>query len=55
MYRELGPVIQKRARKGGCSVVRSYCGHGIGQLFHTAPNVPHYKNNKAQGVMKPVS
>jgi methionyl aminopeptidase len=35
-----------------CSVVTTYCGHGIGQLFHTAPNVPHYGNNKAKGTMK---
>jgi methionine aminopeptidase len=34
------------------SVVRTYCGHGIGELFHCAPNVPHYSGNKAVGVMK---
>lgn len=34
------------------SVVRTYCGHGIGQLFHCAPSIPHYANNKAVGVMK---
>ena len=28
------------------SVVRSYCGHGIGELFHCAPNIPHYAHNK---------
>ena len=28
------------------SVVKSYCGHGIGDLFHVAPNVPHYSHNK---------
>jgi len=33
--------------------VRTYCGHGIGKLFHTAPNVPHYAKNKAKGVMAP--
>lgn len=27
-------------------VVRSYCGHGIGDLFHCAPNIPHYAHNK---------
>ena len=35
------------------SVNRTYCGHGIGSLFHCAPNVPHYANNKATGFMKP--
>ncbi|GAX77795.1 hypothetical protein CEUSTIGMA_g5238.t1 [Chlamydomonas eustigma] len=33
-------------------VVRTYCGHGIGDLFHCAPNIPHYSGNKAVGVMK---
>lgn len=41
-YREIGNVIQKHAQANGFSVVRSYCGHGIHRLFHTAPNVPHY-------------
>lgn len=41
-YRELGNIIQKHAQASGFSVVRSYCGHGIHRLFHTAPNVPHY-------------
>ncbi|XP_065577851.1 methionine aminopeptidase 1-like [Artemia franciscana] len=52
-YRDVGDVIQKHAQKNGFSVVRSYCGHGIHKLFHTAPNVPHYARNKAIGVMKP--
>lgn len=51
-YRDIGAVIQKHAQTHGFSVVRSYCGHGIHQLFHTAPNVPHYAKNKAVGVMK---
>ncbi|KAL4239997.1 Methionine aminopeptidase 1 [Mactra antiquata] len=52
-YRDIGAVIQKHAQANGFSVVRSYCGHGIHQLFHTAPSVPHYAKNKAIGVMKP--
>ncbi|KAJ9512627.1 hypothetical protein QJQ45_029265, partial [Haematococcus lacustris] len=51
-YRDVGDVITKHASSQGCSVVRSYCGHGIGQLFHCAPNIPHHSNNKAVGVMK---
>ncbi|KAJ8670675.1 hypothetical protein QAD02_001934 [Eretmocerus hayati] len=51
-YREIGNVIQKHAQANGLSVVRSYCGHGIHRLFHTAPNIPHYAKNKAVGVMK---
>jgi methionyl aminopeptidase len=34
------------------NVVRTYCGHGIGDLFHCAPNIPHYAGNKAVGAMK---
>jgi methionyl aminopeptidase len=25
-----------------CSVVRDFCGHGVGQLFHDSPNILHY-------------
>uniref|UniRef100_A0A7S2D184 Methionine aminopeptidase n=1 Tax=Octactis speculum TaxID=3111310 RepID=A0A7S2D184_9STRA len=53
MYRDLGKVISKSANAKNCSVVKTYCGHGIGELFHTAPNVPHYAKNKAKGVMQP--
>ncbi|XP_078579694.1 methionine aminopeptidase 1-like isoform X1 [Branchiostoma floridae x Branchiostoma japonicum] len=52
-YREMGNIIQKHAQANGFSVVKTYCGHGINQLFHTAPSVPHYAKNKAIGVMKP--
>ena len=41
-YRDVGNVIQKHAQAHGFSVVRSYCGHGIHRLFHTAPSIPHY-------------
>jgi methionyl aminopeptidase len=52
LYREVGSVIEKHAKANNCSVVRTYCGHGIGKLFHAAPNVPHYAKNKAPGTMK---
>lgn len=48
-YRELGNIIQKHAQANGFSVVRSYCGHGIHRLFHTAPNVPHYASERSDG------
>jgi methionyl aminopeptidase len=53
LYRDLGNIISKVSKKYKCSVVKTYCGHGIGALFHTAPNVPHYSNNKAKGEMRP--
>jgi methionyl aminopeptidase len=52
LYRDLGSVIERTAKAQKCSVVRTYCGHGIGSLFHTIPNVPHYGKNKARGTMK---
>lgn len=52
LYRDLGAVIERTAKQAKCSVVRTYCGHGIGSLFHTIPNVPHYAKNKAKGVMR---
>lgn len=52
LYRDLGTAIHKTASKNKCSIVRTYCGHGIGSLFHTIPNVPHYHKNKAKGTMK---
>ncbi len=53
MVREFGEIITKFVTKQGFSVVRTYCGHGVGALFHSAPNVPHYNKNKAVGVLKP--
>ena len=32
------------AQKNKMTVVRTYCGHGINELFHCAPNVPHYSS-----------
>lgn len=52
LYRDLGTAIHKVASKKKCSIVKTYCGHGIGSLFHTIPNVPHYHKNKAKGTMK---
>jgi len=53
LIRDIGKVIEPIARANGCSSVRTYTGHGINNLFHTAPNVPHYAKNKAVGTMKP--
>jgi len=53
LFRDIGNVIMKLATKRGCSVVRSFCGHGVGESLHGSPNVPHYANSKAVGVMKP--
>jgi methionyl aminopeptidase len=39
---DVGEAIQKFVEKNRCSVVREYCGHGIGRVFHEDPQVLHY-------------
>ena len=41
--RDIGAAIEDHAHAQSCSVVRDYCGHGIGRIFHTEPQVPHYR------------
>ena len=47
---EIGFVIQNYAEKHGFSVVRDYCGHGIGKVFHAEPSVLHY-GKKNSGIL----
>ena len=46
---DIGETIQTYAEKNGFSVVRDFCGHGIGQTFHLPPNILHY-GNKGEGM-----
>jgi methionyl aminopeptidase len=39
---DIGAAIQRHAEKNGFSVVREFCGHGIGRSFHEEPQVLHY-------------
>ncbi len=39
---DIGHAIQTYAEGERCSVVRDFCGHGLGRRFHEAPNVVHY-------------
>jgi len=39
---DIGHAIQQHAESNNCSVVREYCGHGIGRKFHDEPQVLHY-------------
>ncbi|HHI82946.1 MAG TPA: type I methionyl aminopeptidase [Rhizobiales bacterium] len=39
---DIGHAIQSYAEAERCSVVRDFCGHGLGLLFHDAPNILHY-------------
>jgi len=38
----IGAAIQRYAESQRCSVVRDFCGHGLGQVFHDRPNILHY-------------
>lgn len=38
----IGAAIQSYAEEERCSVVRDFCGHGLGRVFHDRPNILHY-------------
>ena len=46
---DIGNVIQSFVEKKGFSVVRDFCGHGIGTTFHEPPNILHY-GKKGEGI-----
>jgi len=41
-FGDIGHAIQSHVEKNRMSVVRDFCGHGLGQVFHAPPNVLHY-------------
>lgn len=49
---DIGAAIQVYAERHGYSVVRDYCGHGIGRVFHTSPNILHYGKAGTGTVLK---
>jgi len=50
---DVGYAIQQHAEKNGYSVVREYCGHGIGRNFQEAPEVLHYGTPGTGEVLMP--
>jgi methionyl aminopeptidase len=50
---DIGYAIQSYAEFERCSVVRDFCGHGLGQLFHDYPNILHYGRRGDGATMKP--
>lgn len=50
---DIGAVIQKFVEPQGCSIVREFCGHGIGRGFHEEPQVCHYGRMGTGPEMKP--
>lgn len=51
-FGDIGAAIQNHAEKNRFTVVREYCGHGIGKIFHEPPNVLHYGKNGTGAVMQ---
>jgi methionyl aminopeptidase len=47
---DIGAAIQTFAEAERCSVVRDFCGHGLGRVFHDRPNILHY-GDPGEGVI----
>ena len=50
---DIGNTIQKHVEEKGFSVVRDFCGHGIGTTFHEPPNILHYGSKNTGMEIKP--
>ena len=50
---DIGNEIQNYVEKKGFSVVRDFCGHGIGDKFHEPPNILHYGKKNSGVKLKP--
>ncbi|MEM7424190.1 MAG: type I methionyl aminopeptidase [Pseudomonadota bacterium] len=52
-FGDIGHAIQTYAEGERCGVVRDFCGHGLGRVFHDAPNVLHYGRPGEGAVLRP--
>lgn len=50
---DIGAAIQRYAEGERCSVVRDFCGHGLGRVFHDRPNILHYGEPGEGVVLEP--
>jgi methionyl aminopeptidase len=50
---DIGHAIQSYVEAQRCSVVRDFCGHGLGKVFHDAPNILHFGRPGQGAVLKP--
>ncbi len=50
---DIGKAIEALAARHGYGVVRAYCGHGIGETFHTSLQIPHHYDPSVRRVMEP--
>jgi methionyl aminopeptidase len=49
---DIGHAIEAHASRHGYGVVRSYCGHGIGETFHTSLQIPHHYDPSVRRIME---
>jgi methionyl aminopeptidase len=52
-FGDIGYAIQTYVEAMRCSVVRDFCGHGVGRVFHDSPNVLHFGRPGSGEVLKP--
>lgn len=52
-FGDIGHAIQRHAEAQGFSIVRDFCGHGLGRVFHAPPNVLHYGRAGSGPVLEP--
>ncbi len=52
-YKDIGAIIEDHVTERGFTSVKNFCGHGIGSVFHTNPNIFHYRNSEPNGQMAP--
>ena len=50
---DIGAAIQDFAERERCSVVRDFCGHGVGRVFHDVPNILHYGTPGEGAALRP--
>jgi len=50
-YKDIGAIIEDHVTEQGFTTVKSFCGHGVGSVFHANPNILHYRNSEPAGKM----
>jgi len=50
---DIGAAIQTYVESMRCSVVRDFCGHGVGKVFHDAPNILHFGQKGTGELLRP--
>ena len=50
---DIGCAIQSYVESMRCSVVRDFCGHGVGKVFHDAPNILHFGQKGTGDLLQP--